>query len=478
MKIFYWSKKSEYEGNAFKSMSQEHLNINEKRPTSALDGDSPNSLQSPKRLANNSVINSTIDTFTRPLRLSGSLPNLDLPNSSEKTLIANQTLSIELNGINQQFQNMTNKNSDDTSKPIYTIPTRNSYEILKQKVLANKSNPKPLTAQKNKIPPITVVGATNFSTAVEILKTMEPNNDFTIKYMSIGTKILLKSIDKYTKFKKLLTDGNVEFFSHDIQSEKLDRFILSGIDRITPQEIVDSLKNYQLEPLEIREFNPKNKKFDNEVTYIVSFKQGSTKIHNLKRTIVNYTVPKWCLYLKATSNITQCRRCQLFGHGMRNCNLKIKCSNCGLDHSFENCNSPVTKCANCKGDHNSISPNCPKRKEFMDMRKRLASSNDKKTVKPTPAPRMNLKNFPVMPQSSKNKNTISARPQANTSIWSSMQNSKTPTASTDSSNKFLISEIAPIMSEILAGLSKCQNKEQQLVLMFEMATKYIYHVEP
>lgn len=297
--------------------------------------------------------------------------------------------------------------------------------------------------------------------------------------MSIGTKILLKSVEQYTKFKKLLSDGNIEFFSHDIQSEKLDRFILSGINRISPQEIADSLKTYQLEPLEIGEINPKTKKFDNEGSYIVSFKQGSTKIQNLKKTIVNYTIPKWRLYLKTTSNITQCRRCQLFGHGMRNCNLKIKCSNCGLDHLVENCNSPVTKCANCKGDHNSISPNCPKRKEFMDMRRRMATSNNKKTVKPTPAPRMNLKNFPVMPQSSsKNSNTSTAPPQASTSNWSSILNSKRPTASTGSTNKFLICEIAPIMSEILAGLSKCHNKEQQLILMFEMATKYIYHVEP
>lgn len=296
--------------------------------------------------------------------------------------------------------------------------------------------------------------------------------------MSIGTKIQLKSIEQYIKFKKSLSDGKIEFFSHDIQSEKLDRFILSGIDRISFQEIVDSLKTYQMEPLEIREFHPKTKKFENEGTYIVSFKQGVTKIHNLKKTIINYTVPKWRLYLKSTNNITQCRRCQLFGHGMRNCNLKIKCSNCGLDHTSENCNSPVIKCANCKGDHNSTSQNCPKRQEFMDMRKRLATSNNKKTVKPTPAPRMNLKNFPEMNKpSSKNSNSAPDPQQAKSSNWSSIFNTKTKTTS-DSTNKFHINEIGPIMSEILAGLSKCQNKEQQLILMFEMASKYIYHVEP
>lgn len=468
-KIFNWSNNNKYEGNALKSMSQEQLNFTEKRPASELD--SPNSpLQSPKRLANASELNSSHDTpIRRTLRLSGSLPNLDLPNSVEKTLIANQILSLELN---EQFHNnMTNKNTGDSANPAYSVPTHNSFELLNKKVHVNNSNSKPLAAQKNNIPPVTVVGATNFTSALEILKVLIPNNDFTIKYMSIGVKILLKSIEQYTKFKKLLTDGNIEFFSHDIQSEKLDRFILSGIDRISFQEIMDSLKTYQMEPLEIREFNAKSKKFENEGTYIVSFKQGSTKIQNLKKTIINYTVPKWRLYLKSTNNITQCRRCQLFGHGMRNCNLKIKCSNCGLDHTSENCNSPVIKCANCKGDHNSTSQICPKRQEFMNMRRRLATSNNKKTVKPTPAPRMNLKNFPEIPKPSP-KNSNSAPD------WSSIFNKKTPTTSSESTNKFHISEIGPIMSEILAGLSKCQNKEQQLILMFEMASKYIYHVEP
>ena len=59
-----------------------------------------------------------------------------------------------------------------------------------------------------------------------------------------------------------------------------------------------------------------------------------------------------------------------------------KCSNCGLDHLSESCKSPIQKCANCKGDHQAVSLTCTKRKEFMEMRNRLASSNNKKPKKP------------------------------------------------------------------------------------------------
>lgn len=388
--------------------------------------------------------------------------------------------------VNQQLHNKMTKNNDDEFKSTYKIPTHNQFDLLNAKVNGNNSNNNTsnmLVKHKNNIPPITVVGAANFSIALEILKKLTTDAEFTIKYMSIGTKIMLKNLEVFNNFKKSLNEADVKFFTHDAQSDKFDRFILSGISRTPCEDILESLKNYQMVPLEIREINQKTKKFDDEGSYIVSFKQGTTKIQNLNKTIINYTVPKWRTFFKTPNNITQCRRCQIFGHGIRNCNMQFKCSKCGLDHPSENCNSPVTKCANCKGDHGSTSLDCPNRLKFIEMRSRLSASNNKKSVKPTPAPRMNLKNFPEMPKlSSKNPHgTSSAQSsQAKPTNWSSLLNSNPSAKSHTSSNhnKFQLSEIGPIMSEILTGLSRCQNKEQQLILMFEMATKYIYNVEP
>lgn len=394
-------------------------------------------------------------------------------------------LSIEAHTNQQPQNNEHSKKMDDPKVHTYNIPTSNSFDLLNKKVNEKDINNKLHGVQKIKIPPITVVGATNFTNSIQLLNKLTPNTDFTIKYMSIGTKILLKSIEEYNDFKKALNDANIEFFSHDVQSEKIDRFILSGIAKVSFQEIVDSLKTYQVEPLEIREINLKTKKFDEEGSYIVSFRQGTTKIQNLNKMIINYTVPKWRMYLKATNNITQCRRCQIFGHGIRNCNMKFKCSKCGLDHPSDNCNSPISKCANCKGEHNSTSTFCPKRKEFLEMRTRLAATNNKKSAKPTPAPRNNLKNFPEMPKSSKNSNaaavTAPTHP-AKVTNWSSLLNTNPSTKSSSTANaatdKFQLSDIGPIMCEILTGLSRCQNKEQQLVLMFEMAAKHVYNVGP
>lgn len=476
-------------------MSQETVKANSKRRNSDVDIEDSDSLShSSKRSADSNNQPRINESFAqKTLRLSGSLPNLELPNNLEKTFIANQIVTLE---INQKIHgNMTGK-SDDANNSTYYIPTRNQFDVLSGNVNTNKKvTSNQLVKQKIKIPPITVVGANNFSKAVELLNKLEPRVEFTFKYMSIGTKIFMKKVEEYDKFKKCLKESNIEFFSHDAQSEKFDRFILSGIPRIPCEEIMESLKLYQVDPYEIREYAQKTKKFDDEGSYVVSFRQGDTKILNLNKMVINYTIPKWRLYIKATNNITQCRRCQGFGHGMRNCNMNFKCSNCGLDHPSDNCNSPVTKCANCKGDHNSTSQNCPKRKAFLEMRSRLAASNNKKPSKPTPAPRNNLKNFPEMPKpSSRNLNAVSnaQSSQVKTVNWSSLFNSNSSAISSSASNnksqiyqptagtadKFKIEEIGPIMIEVITGLGRCHNKEQQLILMFEIATKYIYNAAP
>lgn len=455
-------------------MSQEQLNSNVKRPASPLDPDSPNlSQQSPKRLANETTINSKYDTpTTKTLRLSGSLPNLVLPNSLEKTLIAKQIVSLELNGINQQFENIMTK-SDDTTKPSYTIPTSNEFELLNENVNVNKRNSKPFSTQTNKkIPPITVVSATSFTTTMQILNDPATNVKYTLKYCSIGTKILLNGIDDYNKLKSLLKSANVEFFSHDLRTEKFDKFVLSGISKMDTNDIADSLKTYQLEAVEIREIAQKTKRFDNEGVYVVSFTHGSVKLPNLNKTRINYTIPKWRLYQESKNKFTQCRRCQLYGHGMQNCNLKPKCPKCGLGHYLNECNSPVQKCANCKGDHLATDSNCPKRQEFLEIRKRLASSNNKSSkIKPTPPPRKYVENL-HMPTTS----ASAVKPNTN---WSSLfqQNPPATVQPSTSNDKFKPEEIGPIMVELLSGLRQCRNKEQQLVIMFEIATKYVYNVQ-
>lgn len=98
---------------------------------------------------------------------------------------------------------------------------------------------------------------------------------------------------------------------------------------------------------------------------------------------------------------------------------------------------------------------------------------------------MNVKFFPEMSKlspknpSSAPRSVPDAPPtvQAKTSTWSSILSNNSAT-NQSANNNFQLNEIGPIMNEILSGLSRCQNSKQKLVLIFEVATKYIYYVEP
>lgn len=362
--------------------------------------------------------------------------------------------------------------------PLSSTFTHPKNDVTRSNAFDEEKNPKMQSLPLNKkIPPITVVGASNFAQAMKLLTESAQNTDYTLKYMSIGTKIMLTNTEAYKKMKQALIAANVEFYSHDLISEKFDRFILSGISRQSGEDIADSLKVYQFEPSEIREINQKKKRFDDEGSYVISFKHGSVTLNNLNRIKINHTIPKWRYYQTSKNNCTQCRRCQLFGHGMRNCNLNPKCGNCASDHLTENCQSPVRKCVNCKGDHQSSLLECPKRNEFIQMRTRLSASNNK-SAKPTPAPRKNLGNFPMLNKSTNSIANNQIQFSQNINQWSKVVKQGIKSSTGTTSEKFKPEEIAPIMKELFSGLSTCQNKEQQLIVMFEVATKWIYNNVP
>jgi hypothetical protein len=66
----------------------------------------------------------------------------------------------------------------------------------------------------------------------------------------------------------------------------------------------------------------------------------------------------------ASCRITQCFRCQKYGHISTICSNAAKCGHCGSDHTTEKCAdvspAPRKRCAACQGgEHTSWSAECP-----------------------------------------------------------------------------------------------------------------------
>lgn len=130
-------------------------------------------------------------------------------------------------------------------------------------------------------------------------------------------------MDDYNNLKKKLSEENIEFFSHDLNPDRYDTFVLSGVTKTSVDVIKSELVDQKFEPLDIREITSNKKRFDNEGTYTVSFKHETMNLRKLSKVRLMFTVLKWRDYRKKQDAVTQCRRCQLFGHGMRNCQVKM-----------------------------------------------------------------------------------------------------------------------------------------------------------
>jgi len=373
-----------------------------------------------------------------------------------------------------QAKHKTMKGRFESSVEI-NVPIQNQFSLLNNDVTsqsaveisANSIN------SKKKIPPITIVGATNFSKASAIVSKIA-GDKYTLKYMSVGMKIQLNNLNHYNTIKSQLISDGIEFHSHDVNPTKVEHFILSGISKTKIDDLSSELKSNGFETMNVSEIDIKKPRFDNEGLYRVSLK-GPVHLKSLNQVRLNHTVVQWKRAVKH-NKITQCRKCQQFGHGIRNCYIKYKCSKCSLEHDSSACTSTNTKCINCNGPHMATSLECPNRKSFIEMRQKLSSKNNiKKTNNPQSVPRLDSAvMFPKLPSSLSYPNND----RANNSNWSFgnplFKTNQAPPNKKSESDLFSIDEIKTIFSDVFISLQKCNSKEDQLILIFATAAKYIY----
>jgi hypothetical protein len=61
--------------------------------------------------------------------------------------------------------------------------------------------------------------------------------------------------------------------------------------------------------------------------------------------------------------ITQCFRCQGYGHKAAACTRAIKCGKCSKDHETKICSAETLQCANCNEPHAAWHPDCSRKKK-------------------------------------------------------------------------------------------------------------------
>jgi hypothetical protein len=97
----------------------------------------------------------------------------------------------------------------------------------------------------------------------------------------------------------------------------------------------------------------------------------SLKDLNEKHYLLDHLKIHWRKYVPKTRRLTQCRRCQRFGHAATNCKMDYRCVKCLLTHKPGECarktREGLPSCVNCNAEgHTSSSPDCPVYKRHLE----------------------------------------------------------------------------------------------------------------
>lgn len=333
-------------------------------------------------------------------------------------------------------------------------------------------NPKP-----PRIPPITIIEKTNQEIKTMLVKLLI--TDHFVKLTSIGTKVFCPNEKSYKKLYDHLVEAHIKFFTHDINSKKVFKIVLTGLHTVPISELTEELKANGITCSEIKSMTVRSKRYDDQSTYLLYMEKGTItlseirqKCRQLFRTIVHFD------FYRKSKGPVRCFKCQTYGHGANGCHLSTKCSLCAGDHLTSACptrnnEEAVRKCANCQGNHPASSPLCPARRHYLELQHELSKKHNQRRSRgtmPTP-PITNQRNFPKLPS-----NHRESSPAGPSHIFHSGGTAYSNVLRNNASNDlFTYSEVMTITNELLTKLKSCKNKEDQFRVITEVTFKYLYN---
>lgn len=356
--------------------------------------------------------------------------------------------------VNNEYELLSNEEGEDDEMPTLTPAPA-------------ISNPPP-KSKKVRVPPISVVGLTTKQVREVMSKSDISQTEYHMKATKTGVKLLCMGEEGYRGAVSALKTSKIQFHTFTPAAEQPVRIILSGLSVYDISELEAELASFNIVAAEVKLFSRKVVGLEESALYLLHFVKGSVRLSELRKVkAVFNTLVKWRYFERKPTDAVQCHRCQQFGHGMRNCNLLPLCVKCGEKHLSTECNLPKKadlelgdrngtrdsiKCANCSGQHTANYRGCPSRKNYLEKLAKIRAER-RNPAPPPPPPR-----------------PLQGRP-------SSSGNSYAEVLKNQSSHKnlFSVSEFLALAREMFDRLATCQTKQQQLLALFELTTKYVYN---
>lgn len=248
----------------------------------------------------------------------------------------------------------------------------------------NDSPTEPTSKRKEKVPPITIYRQ-EVKDTIEVLSKVLPNNEFKIKRQNDNLhKITVNSYVEHKKVREILKEVDAQYYTFTPRQEKVQTFMLKGIDSsFKPPEVLSYLQEFETPDLKFlnvsRHTTPKATR-ENRILPLfrvqISSNSIAGKLHEIKH-VAHQVI--WWEKMKKQDTI-QCKNCQRLGHMASNCNMKYRCVKCNVPHGPQECQlntnrSEITKeqiyCVLCQEfGHPASYRGCPKQAEYKAKRTR------------------------------------------------------------------------------------------------------------
>lgn len=274
-----------------------------------------------------------------------------------------------------------------------SIETSNSFEALEEEdalamQVETTERPDKKLVRKCRIPPIVIY--THLKDHVKTMKELREELEDDIELKSKPDRIIMytKNEKDYATVLNRVKAAQIKSHTYTLENKKLVTSIIKGLPvNIAEDDIKLELGEKNLKVIDVKQFIKKNKNNDGKITefklpiFRVKFEEG-TKISDIKNVrSLCFCKVRWEKNF-SPKLVTQCYKCQSFGHIATNCFRDEVCAFCAGNHSFKDCTvkSENYKCANCKANHAAVNTDCPAFKAVVERRNRF-SNNDERPVR-------------------------------------------------------------------------------------------------
>ena len=283
--------------------------------------------------------------------------------------------------------------------PLVSIETSNKFAALasseKEEVnkVVNAPMDHPIEAKRVRQPPIVIDGKIVDKSLYAMIQII--TKDFVLQHNNSQDRVNITTFNKDIKTAVIneLRRRNIEYHTFSGRDERRNTYVIKGLQGgWSSQEVREALAARGVDV-----FNVNLMKNVLSPIYVISTNKNiSLSMLKEKVGVLLYTKVNIEKYANKRQ-ISQCHRCQEWGHVAANCFLRQACLKCAGAHFTHECIKPrdtPARCTNCKGDHPANSVTCPvylKRLELLEKRRAQTrqATDTTRRLQPAPPPTIN-----------------------------------------------------------------------------------------